>query len=450
MFNNTFQNHRIQRLLKQKLAGSEYSYRMRSIENCCVMSDKTNGVHVLSNGTDTKILGVKHCNHSWGCPCCTPLQMKKFANRISAAIDALAQTQNLAAVMFTFTVFHTKEQSLQQTLDILTQSYTALVKNLYWRRKNSKGDYYKTCGVYQQFYQTFNITHTIKGVELTYGEHGWHPHYHILLFVPKNKLNDVLSWEQNILEYWRAIEDRTAKKILSPKQYEIRDFLSWKSDNKRISNVDGMKSGFYISKNSDNTIRQFSSGNYICGWGGDNELTASHMKTANEGHYSLLQLLEIGVDFSPNDNNEMKQFRKNCYDKYIEAMLEIKRRRLHRIDFSRTGINQIVTMWKNTQGYKDLIAKKKLDIATNMKTKRFHNICWFSKQQWLKICWINDFGNVPIIPLIVRFACYDNGFELICQLMEVNNLSPPLEKHPCINWEDIFNERFNNQISNCA
>lgn len=441
MIDTVFQDHRLQHLLKNYLMNSPYSYRLRRLENCGCYCDITNGVHVISNGEQSRILGIRMCNSSWGCPVCTAYMMRKYSTRIGCAIDALAQQENLAAIMLTLTIFHTKEQSLQQTLDILTESYKSLTKNLYWRRKKANSDkYYQTSGTYQQFYKHFNITHSIKSIEITYGQHGWHPHYHILLFVPKNKLNEVLSWENSLLDYWRSIEDRMAKKILSPKQYEIRDLLSWKSDINRVSYIDGNKSGLYISKTKDNKVLQMCSGDYICGWGANNELTnSSNLKTANNGHYTILQLLEQGL---LNNNQQL-------LDKYIEFMLEQTKRRLHKIDFSRTGINAIIALWKNTETYKETIKQKKIAIATKESTKPFHTVCWFSKSQWYNICFENDYNGVPLIPLIIAFSKYPDAFNLISELMIVNNLSPPLPHHPAKNldWAEIFNNRFNEFIN---
>jgi len=121
---------------------------------------------------------------------------------------------------------------------------------------------------------------------------------------------------------------------------------------------------------------------------------------------------------------------------YLHFAWVVIKNRISRIAFSRTGLRKIIDNWLQTEEFKSIVKKKK----DSLNLKPFRNIAWFSSKQWSDICFSSR-TNVYIIPLIKCFACYENGYELICELMIANNLSPPLAKsHPTINWAKAFND----------
>lgn len=424
MFND-IQNCRLQNFLKKELhARPEYDYTLRMLANCgSVASDSINGVSIISNGEHSKILGVRTCGHSFLCPYCAPRQMARYSSKIGSAIDALISQQNLAAIMITFTVFHMNQDSLEEVHTLLRKTYEKFTKNASWRRKSSDGSkYYVSSGAWNNFCYEFNIKHKVKCMEINYGENaGWHPHLHNLYFVPKERLKDIVQFEKDLQKQWLKYEDFYAQKIFSADYYQKRKKAYetyWQNNSLR---VDGGHFGLHISKDADGNARQIESGEYCCGWGGNNEVTggSENLKTAHEGHYSLLQLLEKAYE------GEQKYF-----TKYLEAAKTLIKNKVHRVDFSRTGINKIIIQWRNTEGYKEFIKKKKSDLAKKQKTPLFHQVCWFTSKQWQEICYLNDFGNGTVINLILCFARYEDGYELISDLLKSLNLFIPLRRGP--------------------
>ena len=411
--------------LRQMINASPYSYQLRTLANCGTLTD-INGVHVLANGKNVKFLGNRFCNNSWGCPACTARKMSKYSARISCAIDALAQ-QNKAAVMITYTVFHTKQYSLDEMLTLLSSCWNKLQKNAYWKRQKNNGSYYTKGGTYSNFISEFNIKHTIRATEITYGEHGWHPHLHVLYFVDKKDLPRVVQWEQKLIDTWLDIENRTAKEIFTGKTLEVRNML-----NERYHR-NSSHQGVCISKTETGETLQIKSGDYICGWGGNNELTggsATELKPAHEGHLTLMQMV-----FKALTEND-----KDLFDIYCQALITLTKRRQHRLDFSRTGLNAIVAQYKNSVGYQELLKKKRTDELARQNIRPYSTVCWFTKQQWLDISITEKYSQKRILPMIAKLANKPNAFDLICRLMQYYNLSPPLPNSPGIDISKSYNE----------
>lgn len=402
-------NHYQQSLLKKAIRASQrYHYTLRTLANCGTMAPK--GAHILSNGKTSKILGVQMCNNSWSCPCCTAKNLSRYAAKISNAIDALAQ-KNQSAIMLTFTVFHMKTMSLNETIELLTKTYTLFTKNAKWKRGK-----YTNGGVWSRFYNYFNIQHFIKGLEVTYGEHGWHPHAHNLYFIPKSKIQDCKKFEKEIFDTWRLTSEKVAKKIFDEEKFKAWKKFSDESDQNCLNQKRPLAGAFFsIDDNGD--IATIKSGDYICGWGGDAELTDYGNKKAAEGHYSTTQLRELALE-------KKEQWALDRYFEFAETMLK---RKQHRIDFSRTGLKQVINVYMNTHKYFEKIKKKAISLAAALGGEKFETVCWFSPKLWNEINWIDTISDVPLIYLILQFAKYKNGYDLICELMDVWNLQRPLK-----------------------
>lgn len=417
-------DERLARFLAIKLRDSKVDYTLRTLANCGRKSSYHVGVTILSNGQEAKIFGPQYCSNSWCCPRCTARQTRNFARRIDAAIQALSK-QNLVPFMITFTMFHMQNINCETSINVLRHAYTDMIKAANWKRKKAnKEGYYTKGGTWNNFIHEFNIRHIIKSMEITVGEHGWHPHYHILFFVEKSRLQQVKSWEKELQDHWNKKLDKFFLKFIPPEVFP--NFYSLKA--KYFKDPKNAHKGLYISKEKDNSVKQMKTGDYIAGWGAADELTnTNNLKQANENHYTPLALLEKYY----NTQNE------KYWNLFVEFALVQHKYRLHKIDFSRTGLNAIVKNWIQTQEFKETIAKKNTFIA--QKIKPFHTVCWFTSSLWQDIYWINIKTDIPLIELILCFAKYDNGYDLICELCEVLDLEKPLAKNPRFDPAEAFN-----------
>lgn len=445
MINDDFQSSTLQYYLKNKINQSQhYHYRLRLLVNCCTYADNNAGVQIISNGKDSRIIGPRPCHHAWACPYCTAKKMAKYAKRIAAAIEALEQ-QNLVPIMITFTIFHTRSQSCEDSFAILRRAWELFDKNGRWTKKrteqqkngrkqsnNVSGDNYIRSGAWTNFRHDFNITHSVKCLETTYGKHGWHPHMHALFWVPKDKLQNVAEYEESLLKRWLDCENSAAQKILKPRQYEIRKFLYAKE-----SRPDAEHKALYISKTPDGKIYRVHSGDYACGWAGEHEITGGTqtLKEARGDNMTPFQILQKAYLLEKRDKKQSNHLLRL----FMNFAYTVKKNRISRIAFSRTGIKSIIDNFLQSNAGKEYLKKK----VSQLNVAAYYNVAWFSKQQWSRLTYINDYCNIPLIPLIIRFATYENGFSLIRELCIVNNLEPPQIQCNCNDYASELNKLLN-------
>lgn len=128
--------------------------------------------------------GLSTCGSVWTCPVCTVKVQERRREEISHAID-WAYAQGFQPVMVTLTFPH---RAWHRLADLLQQQADALAR----LRKGSPWDRLKVRWGYQGL---------IRSLELTHGQHGWHPHTHELWFVHKDA--DAVQMRVEILERWK-------------------------------------------------------------------------------------------------------------------------------------------------------------------------------------------------------------------------------------------------------
>lgn len=438
------EDNRLHRFLRKEILKRPECYKkLKQLLYCGTRNIKIggqSGTHIISNGVQTRILGIKRCDNSWGCPVCTARVMRKHAQNIGAGITKLKEL-NLVPIMITFTVFHTVQERASEVLQVLKETFSGFTKNAKWKRKKADGTYYTSGGAWNRFYTEYNIEHHVKVMEVTYGKHGWHPHFHNLYWIPKDKLAEIADWEEELKAQWRDFEDKAAKKIFSEEHYKLRCEMYKRCDKKHADKT-GYTEGLYISKDANGKARAMEAADYICGWGGENELTGSDqkqggLKAGQEGHYTLNELLNAGYNGD-----------KKLLDKYLEWLITVSGStpRTHRIEYSRTGLKALILEYKRTEAYRDCMKKKRTHIVAEIAP--YHTVAYFKKEDWQEICWYNLTSEIPIIELIISFAKYANGYDLIKEAMEVNNLPLPLKKAPVTDMAEIFNDMLEHQWDN--
>jgi len=109
-------------------------------------------------------LNVSTCGSVWVCPACSAKIRTRRAIEVAAAV-AVHKMRGGDVAMLTLTVRHERWMSLSMVLDGLMGSWRSMQQAGEWRalRKTFVG--------------------TIRALEVTVGESGWHPHLHVLLLV---------------------------------------------------------------------------------------------------------------------------------------------------------------------------------------------------------------------------------------------------------------------------
>lgn len=366
---------------------------LRSMRVCCHKPAKyVAGITLIANSKHSRLVNAHTCNNAWACPVCSAIKMSRYAAKIAAAIDALKKTH--AALMFTFTIFHSKNDSCRQAFDVLFETWKLFMSG------RGKGN-----GLVPNFLADMEIKHRVRCGEVTYSENGWHPHFHCLFWVPYSKLNQVLDYENKLRARWRECQAAAMKKI-----YGYAKYNAFAESEKLHGEI---AAGVYISKNDKGQPAIMKSSDYLCGWGADKELTGNYRKEAtSKNSRTPFQLLQCSFDGD--------QMASQLFLELAEYVVLAKRRR---VDFSRTGLAAIIQNHMNSEGYKTVMKKKRTQYLEEMGD--WHLVCWFSSELWSKICFEN------LVPDIMELGYQQNAYDLICKLLLKFNIKEmPLRYDP--------------------
>lgn len=398
-------DNRLLRILRQKMIARNNWRQFKSIRYCGSRVIKNaavrDGVFLITDGDDSKFFGSTHCKSPWGCPVCTPTMMARYSTDIACALDALKKWYNQSAFMLTLTVPHTSGMTCQETTEIIYNTWKDFIthgnKNVKANDKEGKDKRWECHDVFASFCETLNCKHRVRVGEYTYGSKGWHPHFHCLFWVDDDKFSHVIEWQDKFNERWLALAKKHTLKIWN-KLYPNK-----KEDNKiRLEimyskmDTEGSK-GAYISVDKNGNVIKQKSSNYICGWGGNREVTGNYQeKATHPDHMTPRQILEQAAE----TNDEQ------LYDLYFEYLLATRIKKHARINFSvRSGIRAIIQKWKETETYIETLKKN----ATNIRP--WHVVVWFTEKQWLQICLLDELYECK--PTLLKMARAPNAREEI-------------------------------------
>ena len=389
-------DYRLQKVLKNAIRSKcspADRVALKTFLNCGTKSVNNYGVAILSNSHYSRLSGARMCHNAWACPVCSAFVMARYATRIAAAIDALKK--EYVPIMITYTIFHSKNDSCQQAFDLLFGT---------WKRYQGGC---RSGGVYSNFLRDCEIKHYVRCAEVTFTENGWHPHLHVLYFVPKSKLHIAAAKEMALREAWKSFEMKEMERISSYTKYDAFKI------SKELHGETA--AGVYLSKDEKGNPVIMKSSDYVCGWGADKELTGNYLKeatckTSRTPHQLIMQA---------SDGDQM------AIQLYLEFAKYVVKHKRRRVDFSRTGLNAIITNYMNSEGYKEVIKKKRTQLQEE--GAAWQTVIWFSNDDWYEICQ-ND---LPLVFMMLCFAKYQNGFELIAELLAINNVRvTPLKQDP--------------------
>jgi hypothetical protein len=123
-------------------------------------------VLVRINGGVSHYTGLATCGSIWACPCCSAKIRNRRAEDISAATARWDVAGN-AVYMATFTAPHDLGMKLAPLLSVIADGFRAVISGRPWIKIKKR----------------LGVVGTIRSMEITHGEHGWHPHLHVLVYV---------------------------------------------------------------------------------------------------------------------------------------------------------------------------------------------------------------------------------------------------------------------------
>ena len=156
----------------------------------------------------------------------------------------------------------------------------------------------------------------------------------------------------------------------------------------------------YISRNYDGTAKKISSSYYMTDtWSGDKELTGHEYKEATEKHDTMYSILLKAEEYEKQRRNEKRMLQEavdslidngrrgrpvaSPRNPFFEIYIEYAKATRTRKRFQMTpDANKIINEYKKTNDYQRLLKKTKSDKAPKKM------VCWFTKEQWFTISWI--------------------------------------------------------------
>ena len=219
---------------------------------------ESRSVTILKNGENYSFGGLMHCGSVWCCPECASMITEYRRNELKLACEN-AISEGLHISMLTLTVPHYAKDRLQDVLDGISSALRKF--------KNRKA--------FKRLAQEIGLVGNIRTLEVTYGENGWHPHFHILLFTKSEfSQQELFSIKENLLSQWQSACVSSGLPV---------------PNNHGLDLVNGEWAAAYVIK-----------------WGIEEEMTKGHLKQGiKEGHVSPFGLLDL---YNQGDENAGRRF----------------------------------------------------------------------------------------------------------------------------------------------
>jgi hypothetical protein len=190
---------------------------------------------------------VQRCGSIWLCPVCAKQVTEKRREELKHAVNAWKTRHSGAIQLLTLTFSHSRSESLKSLLE---------------RQKKAYKIFLETTKV-KIILSQMGVVHKVRSFEVTYGDNGWHPHFHILMF---NK-HILISFDLK-----KALSELWIKAC-------IRAGLSAPSMKHGLDIRDGEYASQYVSK-----------------WGIEHEMTKGHIKKGKENGLTPFDLLQLSIE----------------------------------------------------------------------------------------------------------------------------------------------------------
>jgi len=268
---------RVKDFLLQDLAGRVLQKKFR-VQTCLKRKiDKTKLVNVCFNESTGKAHygNVMRCGSVWTCPVCAKKitehrrQELKLINEIWQSGLTLYLPQKVSKEFVGPPAFtHRKIEKGYTYLLTLTSPHYAYqsLSLLRERMKDAKTAFFGGSKNQLLFQKQLGKVFHITNLEVTYGQNGWHPHNHILIFSDKYLgIQDFSKVRTKLAKHWaKCLENVGVRKLKENELFIACDLR------------DGTYAEQYVSK-----------------WGLEEEMTKGHIKKGKEGGLTPFDLLRL-------------------------------------------------------------------------------------------------------------------------------------------------------------
>lgn len=376
--------HYLKKIISQKLT-LDQKFQVRSILHCnenVIPTSQTQRVqlNLIVSEKRAAFVGQVTCKNPFACPCCSARVMSKYAGEIADSMDAM-KAKGYKAFLLTLTIPHLRFQKCKEVTDLLYLTWRAAFANCFSKRKTADGEKPRYMGPFHRWARSGELQHYVRAMEYTWGQNGWHPHFHCVFFV-KAELFDACTartFEAELNTAWIAYFRRVTMKYWQ-KNSLYGDDTTRQEIMSRLCQFTSQQVAVNIARQKNGQAVPFASSDYVAGFGAEDELAGAHKqkKAHHNGHYTPYQILTNAMDFDKNSKDGINTWA----DLYLEFLLQVTRKPVHhRVNFSKTGLKAEMTQWRNQKGMREELRKKKEEDTVA--------IASFSKSAWRKICQLN-------------------------------------------------------------
>lgn len=359
MIASTTEDWHLHALLQSKLREEIITAKpLKNLRDCCTASMPQGVSFYKSDADKVHVDGVIHC-HSNACPVCASYKMMIYQQYITDAFT-MKNELNQSAFMLTVTVphwrFNKDTGEFLKLKDVITLLKMCLSK-------------FQTGGSWKKCKKELSIGESFYVMETTHNKYkGWHPHYHILFWLPKDNLQKLKDWEDKLSGLWQKYVIKFAKQIYKIDNYGDR--LTYKG-------------GLNIAKTKSGEIGAMSAANYF--WSAPSEMTGLRFKQGRKNSRTIWQLLNDAL--LKNDNE--------AWQLWKEYALEIAKLQPYRLS---RNFKRKIDNWRTQNPTKTFIERKK-----NTQQKPMEFICWLPQSEWQLLNSKSD-HIANISKIIVQFA----------------------------------------------
>lgn len=275
-----------------------------------VSREKTVQVNLDIEHNRARYNNLRVCGRVWTCPFCAAKISERRALELSDAL-VVAKEKGLKVALLTCTVPHVVQEALKPLLGRLLKSWRGFMDN--------------RAG--QAIRADLGVVGTIRNIEVTHGENGWHPHFHCLVFY-RNDV-DLAEIESRWSAHWQHVC--------------VKAGLRRPSDEHGLTLQNGDFAARYVSK-----------------WGLEHEMTKSMHKLGRKGGRTPFDILR---DY---ERGEDKDENARLFREFVAAF---------------HGVRQLV--WSN--GLKDMLAVEDVtdeQLALQEDERPTRLVCELDMVQW--------------------------------------------------------------------
>lgn len=237
--------------------------------------------------------GLMVCKDIWGCPTCARKITQRRQNGLSLLLNSHVEQWGQCSISATlFTIPHGLGNDLDDILNRLHKAYRFMVMS----------------SAYKKLMKFYGLRGTVRALESTYGNNGFHPHFHVLHFfdhdIKKENSNDDADidfikdslfalWTKALIRHdftppdaraFGCVAIATDKKSLA----DVADYFGKMEKDVGESDINA-----YLKKHKAKGVRSVDvDGKPVTHhWGEEAEMTKWHIKKGGNYHYSMFDFL---------------------------------------------------------------------------------------------------------------------------------------------------------------